>query len=62
MQAMLDLSVPLTKVAKSTGLGRKRVAKAVGMARLDDDTAAVAGVGLLSPSRRSRQRSRSPPC
>lgn len=47
VQAMLDLGVPLTKVAKSTGLGRKRVAKAAGVARLDDDTAAaVAGAGL----------------
>ncbi|MDK3258945.1 ParB/RepB/Spo0J family partition protein [Blastococcus capsensis] len=47
VQAMLDLGVPLTKVAKSTGLGRKRVAKAAGVARLDADTAAaVAGAGL----------------
>ncbi|CCH86259.1 putative ParB domain protein nuclease [Modestobacter italicus] len=47
VQAMLDLGVPLTKVAKSTGLGRKRVAKAAGVARLDGETAAaVAGAGL----------------
>lgn len=47
VQAMLDLGVPLTRVAKSTGLGRKRVAKAAGVARLDGDTAAaVAGAGL----------------
>jgi ParB family chromosome partitioning protein len=47
VQAMLDLGVPLMKVAKSTGLGRKRVAKAAGVARLDDNTAAaVAGAGL----------------
>jgi ParB family chromosome partitioning protein len=47
VQAMLDLGVPLTRVAKSTGLGRKRVAKAAGVARLNDDTAAaVAGAGL----------------
>ncbi|WP_245160812.1 hypothetical protein [Blastococcus sp. CT_GayMR16] len=44
---MLDLGVPLARVAKSTGLGRKRVAKAAGVARLDGDTAAaVAGAGL----------------
>src|SRR4051794_976677 len=47
VQAMLDLGVPLVRVAKSTGLGRKRVAKAAGVARLDDPTAAaVAGAGL----------------
>jgi ParB family chromosome partitioning protein len=47
VQAMLDLGVPLARVAKSTGLGRKRVAKAAGVARLDDQTAAaVAGAGL----------------
>lgn len=47
VQAMLDLGVPLARVAKSTGLGRKRVAKAAGVARLDDDTAAaVADAGL----------------
>ncbi|MGX5653886.1 ParB/RepB/Spo0J family partition protein [Geodermatophilus nigrescens] len=47
VQVMLDLGVPLTKVAKSTGLGRKRVAKAAGVARLDADTAAaVADAGL----------------
>jgi ParB family chromosome partitioning protein len=47
VQAMLDLGVPLTRVAKSTGLGRKRVAKAAGVARLDGETAAaVAGAGL----------------
>ena len=47
VQAMLDLGVPLARVAKSTGLGRKRVAKAAGVARLDGDTAAaVAGAGL----------------
>lgn len=47
VQAMLDLGVPLTRVAKSTGLGRKRVAKAAGVARLDRDTAAaVAAAGL----------------
>ncbi|TQN37297.1 ParB family chromosome partitioning protein [Blastococcus colisei] len=47
VQAMLDLGVPLTRVAKSTGLGRKRVAKAAGVARLDTDTAAaVAAAGL----------------
>src|SRR5829696_8191550 len=44
---MLDLGVPLMRVAKSTGLGRKRVAKAAGVARLDGDTAAaVTGAGL----------------
>ena len=44
---MLDLGVSITRVAKSTGLGRKRVAKAAGVARLDGDTAAaVAGAGL----------------
>jgi ParB family chromosome partitioning protein len=32
VQAMLDLGVPLARVAKSTGLGRKRVAKAAGVA------------------------------
>ncbi|WP_245159203.1 ParB/RepB/Spo0J family partition protein [Blastococcus sp. TF02A-35] len=47
VQAMLDLGIPLTRVAKSTGLGRKRVAKAAGVARLDGETAAaVAGAGL----------------
>lgn len=47
VQAMLDLGVSLTRVAKSTGLGRKRVAKAAGVARLDTDTAtAVAAAGL----------------
>ncbi|WP_347059626.1 ParB N-terminal domain-containing protein [Blastococcus sp. HT6-30] len=47
VQAMLDLGVPLTRVAKSTGLARKRVAKAAGVARLDGETAAaVAGAGL----------------
>ena len=47
VQAMLDLGVPMTRVAKSTGLGRKRVAKAAGVARLDGDTAAaVTGAGL----------------
>ena len=47
VQAMLDLGVSLTRVAKSTGLGRKRVAKAAGVARLDGDTAAaVADAGL----------------
>ncbi|SFD88215.1 ParB/RepB/Spo0J family partition protein [Blastococcus tunisiensis] len=47
VQAMLDLGVPLARVAKATGLGRKRVAKAAGVARLDGDTAAaVAGAGL----------------
>src|SRR3954447_10750909 len=47
VQAMLDLGVFLTRVAKSTGLGRKRVAKAAGVSRLDGETAAaVAGAGL----------------
>src|SRR4051812_40374651 len=47
VQAMLDLGVPLAKVAKSTGLGRKRIAKAAGVARLHGDTAAaVTGAGL----------------
>ena len=47
VQAMLDLGVPLAKVAKSTGLGRKRIAKAAGVARLNGDTAAaVADAGL----------------
>ncbi|WP_336029213.1 ParB/RepB/Spo0J family partition protein [Geodermatophilus sp. FMUSA9-8] len=47
VQAMLDLGVPLTRVAKSTSLDRKRVAKAAGVAQLDGDTAAaVAGAGL----------------
>jgi ParB family chromosome partitioning protein len=47
VQAMLDLGVPLTRVAKSTGLGRKRVANPAGVARLDGDTAAaVAAAGL----------------
>jgi ParB family chromosome partitioning protein len=47
VQAMLDLGVSLTRVATSTGLGRKRVAKAAGVARLDGETAAaVAGAGL----------------
>ena len=47
VQAMLDLGVPLARVAKSTGLARKRVAKAAGVARLDPETAAaVAGAGL----------------
>jgi ParB family chromosome partitioning protein len=47
VQAMLDLGVPLARVAKSTGLGRKRVAKAAGVARLDGETAAaVVAAGL----------------
>jgi ParB family chromosome partitioning protein len=47
VQAMLDLGVPLAKVARSTGLGRKRVAKAAGVARLDGETAAaVVAAGL----------------
>ena len=47
VQAMLDLGVFLASVAKSTGLGRKRVAKAAGVARLDGDTATkVSAAGL----------------
>ena len=47
VQAMLDLGLSLARVTKSTGLGRKRVAKAAGVARLDADTAAaVTGAGL----------------
>jgi len=41
VQAMIDLGVSVTRVAKSTGLGRKRVAKAAGVARLDEATAAA---------------------
>ena len=41
VQAMLDLGESVTKVAKGTGLGRKRVAKAAGVARLDAATAAA---------------------
>lgn len=48
VQAMLDLGVPLARVAKSTGLGRKRVAKAAGVARLDTDTAAAATAAGLT--------------
>lgn len=47
MQAMIDLGESVTRVAKSTGLGRKRVAKAAGVARLDAaTTAAVAAADL----------------
>lgn len=41
VKLMLDLGVPLSKVAKRTGLPLKDVKKAVGVARLDDDTAAA---------------------
>lgn len=37
---MLDLGMPLTRIAKSTGLGQKRVKKAAGVARLDAESAA----------------------
>jgi ParB family transcriptional regulator, chromosome partitioning protein len=47
VQTMLDLGESITKVAASTGLGRKRVAKAAGVARLDAETsAAVTAAGL----------------
>ena len=47
VQAMLDLGVTLNTVARSTGLGRKRVAKAAGVARPDNGTAAaVSKAGL----------------
>lgn len=39
VQSMLDLGVPISKVAKSTGLDQKRVKKAIGVARLDQGTA-----------------------
>ncbi|NEN53481.1 ParB N-terminal domain-containing protein [Modestobacter muralis] len=41
VQAMLDLGESVTKVAKGTGLGRKRIAKAAGVGRLDTATAAA---------------------
>lgn len=41
VQTMLDLGESITKVAASTGLGRKRVAKAACIARLDARTAAA---------------------
>lgn len=41
VQAMLDLGVPLSKVAKATGLDQKRVKKALGVARLPEETAAA---------------------
>ncbi|GAB4082780.1 ParB N-terminal domain-containing protein [Modestobacter muralis] len=41
VQAMIDLGESVTKVAKGTGLGRKRVAKAAGVARLNEATAAA---------------------
>jgi ParB family chromosome partitioning protein len=41
VQAMLDLGVPISKVAKGTGLDAKRVKKAIGVARLDEGTAAM---------------------
>lgn len=47
IQSMLDLGVSIARVSKSTGLDRKRVAKAAGVARLDQGTAdMVADMGL----------------
>ncbi|MDK3255267.1 ParB/RepB/Spo0J family partition protein [Blastococcus capsensis] len=47
VQTMLDLGDSLTEVARSTGLGRNRVTKAAGVARLPADTAAaVSAAGL----------------
>lgn len=47
VQTMLDLGMDLTAVASRTGLDRKRVAKAAGVARLTPSAAAaVAGAGL----------------
>ncbi len=37
---MLDLGMPLTHIAKRTGLGQKRVKKAAGVSRLDAESAA----------------------
>ncbi|WP_249933148.1 ParB/RepB/Spo0J family partition protein [Blastococcus sp. CCUG 61487] len=37
---MLDLGMPVAKVARRTGLGQKRVKKAAGVARLDPESAA----------------------
>lgn len=42
VQSMIDLGVSVSRVARSTGLGRKRVAKAAGVARLDAATATAA--------------------
>lgn len=41
VQAMIDLGESVTRVAKGTGLGRKRVQKAAGVARLNEATAAA---------------------
>lgn len=47
VQAMLDLGVNISTVARRTGLDRKRVAKAAGVARLEAATAAaVTSAGL----------------
>lgn len=47
IQTMLDLGMPISKVAKSTGLGDKRVKKAIGVSRLDQGTAdMVTDMGL----------------
>lgn len=47
VQTMLDLGADITAVVARTGLDRKRVAKAAGVARLTPDAAAaVAGAGL----------------
>jgi ParB family chromosome partitioning protein len=47
VKLMLDLGVPLSKVAKRTGLTQKRVKLAIGVARLDDDTAAAVAARQL---------------
>jgi ParB family chromosome partitioning protein len=38
VKQMLDLGMPISKVAKRTGLGQKRVKKAIGVTRLDDES------------------------
>ena len=48
VQQMLDLGLPLAKVAARTGLTKKHVAKAAGVALLDEDTAAAVTGGALT--------------
>lgn len=47
VQQLIDLGQTITKVAKRTGLGKKQIALAAGVARLDTDTAAAVDAGGL---------------
>lgn len=47
VQSMLDLGMKLSHVAKRTGLGQKRVKMAIGVTRLDEETAASVDAGQL---------------